>query len=228
MVPVDVYRWKKSATFESILSTICIKINVQNTADLMSIMSQEMPADVTEACMESTRCKEKIIASMTDVNNLSGLDFLHSNSHKSKNLACYNKKDRYVNVTYIKLGCCIDGRHIIQHITQAPVNFQFCLKLPQSLYDNNIGNIIPFLITIKGGGAILTFLSPKTLALDFNTDTNADSDDEDKHNEAAGDDNESTALTTPSKDTAIHVTPNASRLIGSSTSTSTELSFLEI
>ena len=84
MAPVDDDGWKKSASFESLSSTIRGQIDVQNTADLISVISQEIPIDVTTAFTESTRVKEKIFGSMTDINNLTGLACLHSDGKKWK------------------------------------------------------------------------------------------------------------------------------------------------
>ena len=63
---------------------MCGQIDIHNTVDLMSVVSQDMPIGVTVAFMESKRIKERIIASMTDVDNLSGLAFLYSSGQKSK------------------------------------------------------------------------------------------------------------------------------------------------
>ena len=56
-------------------------------------------------------------------------------------------------------------------------------------------------------------------------DVNADSDDEDKQNEAAGSNNKYFVVPTPLNDTAIPVIPSMSKLIDSSTSISTVLSY---
>ena len=72
----------KSASFETLSSTIRGQIEIQNTADLISVVSQEIPIDVTAAFMESTRVKEKSMSSITDIGNLTGLAFLHSDEKK--------------------------------------------------------------------------------------------------------------------------------------------------
>ena len=65
----------KSASFESLSSTFCDQMEVYSTADLVSIISQEMLIDVTIVFMESTKIKNTIIACMTDVDTLSGVSF---------------------------------------------------------------------------------------------------------------------------------------------------------
>ena len=87
MASVDNDGWRKSALFDSLLSAIQGQIDVQNTADLISVISQEIPIDITAAFMDSTRLKNNIISGMNNIGNLTGLAFLHSDSKKAKNLA---------------------------------------------------------------------------------------------------------------------------------------------
>ena len=50
----------KSASFENLSSTVRGQIEIQNTADLISVISQEIHIDVTTAFMESTLVKKKL------------------------------------------------------------------------------------------------------------------------------------------------------------------------
>ena len=43
------------------------QMDVYPTSNIMSVISQEMPIDVTAVYMESTKIKEKLISCMTDV-----------------------------------------------------------------------------------------------------------------------------------------------------------------
>ena len=67
MAPIDGDVWKKSASFESLSSTIRGQMEAHNTADLISIISQEMPIDVTAAYMESIQIRDSIMYSMTNI-----------------------------------------------------------------------------------------------------------------------------------------------------------------
>jgi len=95
MAPVKSDRWKKSASFESISTTIRAQANVRNTVDLISVISQEVPIDVTTVFMESTRAKKRIISNMPAAGYLSGVAFLHSDGRKTKNLFSSEKKTRF-------------------------------------------------------------------------------------------------------------------------------------
>jgi len=97
-------------------------MDVHNESDLMTIISQEMPIDVTAAHIESTRVKNKVIASMTDVENLSGIAFLLGSGQKAKNLELCDLKHCIADLSYIKVICCLDGRMKDMCIKQPAVN----------------------------------------------------------------------------------------------------------
>ena len=96
----------------------------------MLFMSQEMPIDVTTDVIELTRFKERIVVSLTDVDNLSGLDFLHSSGQHTKHIVPCDVTDRCIDLSYIKLGYFIDGKLANQRVIQTPADFQFYLKQP--------------------------------------------------------------------------------------------------
>ena len=50
-------------------------MEAHSTADLVSIISQEIPIDVTTAFMESTKIKDTTISCMTDIDTLSSVSF---------------------------------------------------------------------------------------------------------------------------------------------------------
>ena len=104
MAPIDGDVWKKSASFESLFSTIRGQMDAHSTADLISIISQEIPIDITAAYMESTKIKNSMISSMTDIGSLTGISFLLGNGSKSKSLVSCADKDRIEDLSYIKLG----------------------------------------------------------------------------------------------------------------------------
>ena len=84
-------------------------MEVHNTAGLISIISQDMPIDVTTVFMESMKIKETVIPRMTDIDTLSGLAFLNSSGHTTASLASYNGKYRIEYLAFIKVGCYLGG-----------------------------------------------------------------------------------------------------------------------
>ena len=141
--PVDDDGWKKSASFESLSSTIQGKMYVQNTADLISAISKEILINVTIAIIVSTRVKEKIISSMNNIGNLTDLVLLHSNSKKAKNLASCDLKDRASDLACIRLSFNLDEKAVDTRVSQASTDFQYSLNLSQSIYDPSTGMIVP-------------------------------------------------------------------------------------
>ena len=222
MAPVDDDGWKKSASFESLSSTIRGQIDVQNTADLISVISQEIPIDVTTAFMESTRVKEKIIGSMTDISNLSGLAFLHSDGKKAKNLTSCDVKDRVADLAYIHLICTLDGKETDARVCQAPIDFQYCLKLPQSLYDPSTRKIVPLSSPKRVTKRVFnpeSLSSPREKLLFDNSTTQNDSGS-DSDNEA-----EVAVVNTPETQPTVPITPKMSRLFGNPSASATISSF---
>jgi len=118
-------------------------MDVHNTSGLIAIISYEMPIDVTVTLMEGTMVKNAAIAGMTNTLNLAGLVFLRSSGQRSKNLSSKLLKYRITNLPYIKLVCCLADKTLDAHIEQSPIHIQFCLRLPQSLYDESTGHITP-------------------------------------------------------------------------------------
>ena len=206
MAPIEGDAWKKSASFESLSSTIRGQMESYSSADLISVISQELPVDVTTAFMESMKIKDTMVSSMTNIDTLSGISFLHGNGQKSKSLASGEAKDRIEDLCYIKLSCYLDGSTVDKRISQPGIDLQFCLKLPQSSYDPNTGDIIS--LATPGTPAKPSPHSPKTkLVFD------ADSDDS------------SSTPVKPATPTKNAVTPKMSRLFGSTSSGQTITSY---
>ena len=103
IAPIIGELWRKSASFEILASTMYGQLDVHDTPDLVSVISSELPIDVTSAFMEYGRIKKLVMSSLTNVTNLSSLDFLHSGDSTAKNLVLVDYGDRIANLAYIKL-----------------------------------------------------------------------------------------------------------------------------
>ena len=147
---------KKSESFESLPSTVRGQMEVHNTTDLISMVSQKMLIDVTTVFMESMKIKETVISHITDIDTMSGLFFLNSSGHTADILALCDVKYRIKDLVFIKLGCYLDGSTVGRHISQPGIDFQFCFKLPQSSYDPNTRDIIA--LTTPGTPAKCCFI----------------------------------------------------------------------
>ena len=119
--------------------------------------------------MESSKFKDMMVSSMTDINTLSGISFLHGNGHKSKILASCDAKYHIEDLCYIQLGCYLDGTTVEKNVSQPGIDLQFWLKLPQSSYDHFTGDIIA--LTTPGTPAKSPPHSPtKNLLFDEDSD----------------------------------------------------------
>ena len=210
MAPIDGDVWKKSASFESLSSTIRGQMEAHSSVDLISIISQEMPIDVTAAYMESTKIKNSMMSSMTDIGSLSGISFLLGDGSKAQSLVSCADKDRIEDLSYIKIGCYLDGTTVDNRISLPGLDLQYCLKLPQSSYDPGTSNITAF--STPGTLAKISPNSP-VKKLFFGPPGNNASDDDD-------------SVSPPKQDsTPQAVTPKMSRLFNSPSSGSTITSY---
>ena len=142
MVSIIVGAWKKSALFEILATTMRSQFNVHDTADLISDILSEIPIDVITALMEPGRVKDVVMLSLTNVSNLSNLTFLHNIGLHAKILVSTVLKYCIADLTFIKLGCCVDGKYINNYVLHSAVNVHFYLKLPQFPYNASAENII--------------------------------------------------------------------------------------
>ena len=141
MTPIDSPAWKKSASFESLCTTLRGQADIHVVSDLLSLASLEIPIDTTSAYMEATRIKDAVVSSTYDILNLTGLAFIRTDGNQIQNLVSSKLEDRKEDMVYIKLGCCIDGKAVDTRIDQPPIDVQYCLKLPQSSYNKATGKL---------------------------------------------------------------------------------------
>ena len=151
---------------------------------------------------------------MTNIDTLSGISFLHSNVHKSKSLASFDAKDRIEDLSYIKVGCYLDGTTMDKRISLPGIDLRYCLKLLHSSYDPSTEEITA--LTTPGTPVKSAPHSPiKKLLFD------ADDNDESVTDG-------STSVSSPDKSvTPPHtVTPKTSHLFRSASSGQTVTSYL--
>ena len=184
-------------------------MDIHNASDLMAVISQEIPIDVTAALMESTRVKNKVIASMTDVENLSGIAFLLGSGQKAKNLDSWNLKHRIADLSYVKVVCCLDGQVKDMRIKQLAINVQFCTKLPQAIYDSETGVVEPVFNPTKTKPDTANSVSRKS-NLFAEVDEEQDSANESDDNKQSG----STFTSPPRSGTTTPSTISMSMIVG--------------
>ena len=109
-------------------------LDSHDVANLITIMSQELPIDTRTAFQEAQQNTVKEMRnSLYHMDNLSTLAFLSSNSKINK-LSSIDPKDRPADVTFFCFRYDLDPTTIDPHIQQPPFSLQFCLRLPQHVY----------------------------------------------------------------------------------------------
>ena len=144
MSSINSHAWKKSACFDSLQTTIYNLAESHTVADIISLVSQELPLDTGASYQASEAAAKSVIANVCKINILEPLCFLSSSG---RTLAITDPDDldaRPDDITYLRVRCNLDGKVVDKRVNRAePISFQFCLKLPQYLYDTNTKNVSP-------------------------------------------------------------------------------------
>ena len=130
MASVNSHSWKKSASFESLKSSVYTLAGAHSAADLVSLISGELPHDTGEAFQEATLDTQHISDSVIVISNLDPVAFL---AHTGKEVAINDPVDlaaRSEGITFLRFNCTVDASTIDGRVTQVnPLSFQFCIKL---------------------------------------------------------------------------------------------------
>ena len=84
MATIDDDAWKKSASFESLASSVREHMDVHSSSDLATLISSKLPIDVTTAYMGLKLVRQDIMSSTMKVENLTGFAFLSSTGNTVK------------------------------------------------------------------------------------------------------------------------------------------------
>lgn len=139
--PVKSPAWKKAAGFNQLTHAVSSLLDTHDVADLISLISQELPISTNVAFQEAQAEANKIMVSVLDVDNLTASAFVNS-SGKVVKLKSDALDKRPEGITYFRFGCDINPAARDKRIKQAPFTLQFCLKLPQHLYYVNNGHVV--------------------------------------------------------------------------------------
>lgn len=131
---LTVHIWKKSACFNSLVTGLTSYMSTQTIPDLFSVVSNELPIDITTAFVEVSDIKHKVGSYIMDISNLVGTAFSTSTGGIAKiSMSMYND-DRTVDIMYVHMSYDLDAFLFNSRVSREPCYIQFCLKLPQSVH----------------------------------------------------------------------------------------------
>ena len=126
--------WKRSSTFNHFATTMKGMTNIHHVADLVTTVANEMPIS-TEAAMEEAESAGQLLRrEFFNIRNLDGSHFL-TGKGKRMDPTSDSLKDRPVDLMYFAFVCSINPKKLDARMEQDPFDINFCLKLPQSVYD---------------------------------------------------------------------------------------------
>jgi len=127
--------WKKAASFENLCNTVHSLHEAHSTADIMALITTEIPMDTGTAFQEAQAASKVVMNHVYNIGNLNPSAFLNSVGKTLKVAPTARPED----LTFFRFQCDLDGREIDNRIMMAgDISFQFCLRLPQHLL--NVAN----------------------------------------------------------------------------------------
>ena len=136
---------KKATSFENLCNTAYSLLEAHSTADIMALITKEIPMDTGADFQEAQVAAKMIIDNVFNIANLNPNAFLNSDGKTLKFAPTGNLSERPEDLTFFRFQCDLDGHDIDRRVmTAGEFSFQFCLRLPQhllNLADNTIEDI---------------------------------------------------------------------------------------
>ena len=148
MASMNSNTWKKSASFSTLATAVEGLVDAHSVADIMSLVSSELPNDTGAAFQESANSAKMIVDSILNVGFLDPVAWLTSGGNDIKIPDPTDLSVRFPDIHFIRFRCQMNGSSVDARVSTVPdLSFYFCLKLPQSTYNGVDGTV-----TAIGGG----------------------------------------------------------------------------
>ena len=151
-------------------------VDAHSVADVISLVSNELPLDTGAAFQEAERAVKLIVESTLSVNHLERLVSLTSKNKVVRVNKADNLKSRPEAISFFMFRCTMDSKSQDSRVTTVPeLSFQLCLKLPGHVYDVAGDSITPLRspqITAPNNGAARALLSSFQSPQKANVSTN--------------------------------------------------------
>ena len=142
MVSVNSHSWKKSACFNNIVDSVDSVVNYHTVADIVAMVTNEVPIDSGAALQEAQSTSKFIVESVLRLTFLDPVSFLTSAGNEAILGDPTDLKSRPSDITYIRFRCTMHGSFVDARVKNiAELSFHFCLQLPQHTYDEASGDV---------------------------------------------------------------------------------------
>ena len=162
MTSVNGQSWKKAASFSTLDNLVYSLVDAHSVADVISLVSNELPLDTGSAFQEAESAVKMIVDSTLFMNHLEPLAFLTSTGKGVKVDETEGLEYRPEDITFFKFRCTMDSKSVDERVTTVPdLSFQLCLKLPRHTYnvsENTITLVKSLQITAPNSGTARALL----------------------------------------------------------------------
>ena len=130
MTYVNRFSWKKSASFTTLKDTIYPLAETHTVADVVSLVSNELPLDTGAAFQEAQSVTKKLMESCISIPYLEPLAFLTSAGKVKTIDNVSDLKSCPDDITFFKFRCTVEGSTMDCRIKNySKLSFHFCLRL---------------------------------------------------------------------------------------------------
>ena len=137
MASINSDAWKKSASFGTLADAVEALVEAHSVADVIFLVSSEIPIDTGSSFQESQRTAKLIVNSVLSIDFLDHVVWLKLGGNEVKISDPTDLKLRPVDIQYIRFRCQMHCSSVDAKVIAVPeLSFYFCLKLPQFTYDD--------------------------------------------------------------------------------------------
>ena len=131
MVSTEAEPYMRSTCFKNLVRAIKENVDLFDTSDLITCMSNELPINTSAASEGAHEACLPILQEALKINNLQPRFFLNKHGKEIKfDESLVN--NRPADLFYVSFDCTINAKSIDNRINQSPLQFNFCLNLPQT------------------------------------------------------------------------------------------------
>jgi len=142
MAPLNASAWRKPASFDNLRNTVHSLLETHSIADVIALVSNELPIDTGAAFQESQEVAKMVTRSALRVENLHPSAFLNSEGKQLKFHPAAKLAERPEDLSYFRFQCELDGLTLDRRVINAgEFSIQFCLALPQHLFHVNLFHV---------------------------------------------------------------------------------------
>ena len=120
MISVNGQSWKKAASFSTLDNLVYSLVDAYSVADVISLVSNELPLDTGPAFQEAESAVKMIVNSTLYINHLKPLAFLTSTGKGVKVDETEGLESRPEDITFFKFRCTMDSKSVDKRVTTVP------------------------------------------------------------------------------------------------------------